>query len=248
MTKKTYLYSSKYFITNILRLFLLLLVFFSFVPLAFSQIAKTPFGELYGLNQELYNGRRYIYFPPLQTGGHQFLEKESFSEGSVSIRGKLYTDLLLNFDIYHQQLVIRYSNQLGATEQLIISDAWLQAFSFGGKEFKYLQMPDSSFKIAQVIGEKPFEILVFWHKDLSLDTKFGATNHSFSKALKKTMLRNNELMLGFKNKRNFLKLFPKDFQSDLKKYMRKQHFSFKKSSDEAIAELLLFCTSNLSKL
>ncbi|MDY0077139.1 MAG: hypothetical protein RBR87_07660 [Bacteroidales bacterium] len=227
---------------------MLLLVFFNFVPFVFSQKTKIPFGELYGLNQELYNGRRYIYFPPLQTGGHQFLEKESFSEGIVSLRGKLYTDLLLNFDIYHQQLVMRYSNQLGATEQLIISDAWLQDFSFGGKKFEQLQMPDSSYKIAQVIGKKPFEILVFWHKNLSLDTRFGATNHSFSKALKKTMLRNNELMLAFKNKRNFVKLFPKVFQSDLKKYMRKQHFSFKKSSDEAIAELLFFCSSNLSEL
>lgn len=248
LTKKTYLYPAKYFITNILRLFLLLLFFFSFVPLTFSQQAKISFGELYGPDQELYNGRRYLYFPPLQTGGHQFLESESFSKGSVSLRGKLYTDLLLNFDIYNQQLVMRYSNQLGATEQLIVSDAWLQDFSFDGKKFEQLQMPDSSYKIAQVIGEKPFEILVFWHKDLSLDTRFGATNHSFSKALKKSWLRNNELMQTFNNKRSFVKLFPKDFQSGLKKYIRKQHFSFKKSSDEAIAELLLFCTSNLSKL
>ncbi|MBZ0241614.1 MAG: hypothetical protein K8F24_00220, partial [Bacteroidales bacterium] len=189
-----------------------------------------------------------IYFPPLQTGGHQFLESESFSEGSASIRGKLHTNLLLNFDIYHQQLVMRYSNQHGAAEQLVVSDAWLQGFSFDGRKFTYLQMPDSSLKIAQVIGEKPFEILVFWYKNLSLDTRFGATNHSFSKALKRTWLRNNGLMQTFNNKRSFVKLFPKDFQSGLKKYIRKQHFSFKNSSDEEITELLLFCSSNLSEL
>jgi len=248
LTKKSYLISAIYFITNRLRLFLLLIVFFSFVPLAFSQKAKTPFGELYGLDQELYNGRRYVYFPPLQTGGHQFLQSEGFSQGSVRLRGKLYTDLLLNFDIYNQQLVMRYLNQLGATEQLAISDAWLQGFSFNGMRFEYLEMADSSWKIAQVIGEKPFEILIFWTKNLSLDTRYGATNHVFSKAQKKTWLRNNELMQAFKNKRDFVKLFSKDFQSDLKKYMRKERFSFKKTSDESIAELLRFCSSNLTKL
>lgn len=206
-----------------------------------------PFDGLYSPDQELYNGKRYMYFPPLQAGGHQFLESESFSEGSVSLRGKQYADLLLNFDIYNQQLVMRYSNQLGATEQLVVSDAWLQAFSFGGKKFKYLQMPDSTYQIAQVIGEKPFEILQIWHKNLSLETGLGSSNHNFSKALKKTWLRNNELMQAFQNKRSFIKLFPNDFQSDLKKYMRKHRVSFKKSSDETIEELLHFCTSNLSK-
>ena len=223
------------------------MIFSGSVQLTFSQDTKTAFEGLYGLDQELYNGRRYVYFPPLQTGGHQFLQSESFSQGSVRLRGKSYTDLLLNFDIYNQQLVMRYVNQLGATEQLAISDAWLQAFSFNGMRFEYLEMADSSWKIAQVIGEKPFEILVFWNKNLSLDTRYGATNHVFSKAQKKIWLRNNELMQAFKNKRDFLKLFPKDFQSDLKKYMRKERFSFKKASDESIAELLHFCNSNLSK-
>lgn len=247
LTEKPYTYSTKHFITNTLRIVLLLVCFLGYVQLTFSQEAKTAFDGLYGLDQELYNGRRYVYFPPLQTGGHQFLQSESFSQGSVSLRGKLYTDLLLNFDIYNQQLVIRYINQLGATEQLVVSDAWLRVFSFKDMKFEYLQVADSSWKIAQVIGEQPFEILVFWHKDLSLDTRHGATNHVFSKALKKTWLRNNELMQEFKNKRSFVKLFPKDFQSDLKKYMRNERFSFKKASDESIAELLHFCTSNLSK-
>ncbi|GEM_PF-332636 len=245
MTESPYSFSTKHFITINLRIVLLLLLILSGIQLTFSQQTETPFKGLYGLDQELYNGSRYIYFPPLQTGGHQFLHSESFNLGSIGLRGKLYTDLLLNFDIYNQQLVMRYINQLGAADQLVVSDAWLQSFSIKGMKFEYLQMPDSSWNIVQIIGEKPFEILVIWHKDLSLDTRHGATNHVFSKALKKTWLRNNELMQAFKNKRSFVKFFPKDFQSSLKKYMRKSHFSFKKASEESIDELLNFCKTNL---
>ena len=42
---------------------------------------------------------------------------------------------MLNYDIYNQQLILKYKNNIGAANLIIISDAWLESFSFKGHKF-----------------------------------------------------------------------------------------------------------------
>jgi hypothetical protein len=233
-------------VKSFLKFFLISLIISS-TSTVFGQNTNSFSKSFYDPDPVLYNGKRYTYFPPLRTGGHQFLISENFAQGSVSLRGNVYENLLLNYDIYSQQLVLRFTNQIGALDQLIVSDAWLEGFTLDDMTFEYLQWSDSSWSIAQRIGEQPIEILILWHKNLSLDTRYGATNHLFSKALKKTYLRQKNTIQPFKNKRQFVKLFPDDFGSQLKRYLRKQRFSFKTASDQEIAKLLEFCALNLQQ-
>ena len=230
---------------SLVKYFLIFFVVGCNVTSLVAQKNNTFSQTLYKPDPVLYNGKRYSYFPPLQTGGHQFLIGEDFVPGNVRIRGNVYENQQLNYDIYNQQLVLRFTNHIGAVDQLIVSDAWLEGFTLDDLTFEYVLWSDSSWRIAQRIGQQPFEILILWNKNLSLNTRYGATNHIFSKPQKKIFLRQKQVIQPFKNKRQFIKLFPEDFKSQLKKYLSKQGFSFKTASDQEIANLLEFCTLNM---
>lgn len=232
---------------SLLKYFLIWLLATFSTSTLFGQNSSTFLKSGYDPDPVLYNGMRYTYFPPLRTGGHQYLVSEKFAQGSIRLRGNFYENLQLNYDIYSQFLVLRFTNPLGAIDQLIVSDAWLEGFTIGEMTFEYVQWSDSSWKIAQVIGKDNYEILILWHKNLSLDTRFGATNHVFSKPQKRIYLRHENAIKPFKNKRQFIKLFPEDFESQLKRYLRKQHFSFKKATDQEIYNLLEYCALNLKQ-
>ena len=56
------------------------------------------------MDAKLINGKKYSYFPGDNIQGHQFLDSEKFSLGTVTIQGKTYSGVSLNLDIYNQQL------------------------------------------------------------------------------------------------------------------------------------------------
>ena len=72
----------------------------------FSQIYSAAEQE-YGIDQELVNGVHFenIYRYSI---GHPYLEADTFKNGSVVYRGKKHSDLLLKYDIYNQQLLVKY--------------------------------------------------------------------------------------------------------------------------------------------
>jgi hypothetical protein len=169
--------------TFISRIVLLIILLFTVSGVAAQQTSIST-DEVYGSDPLLYNGKYYTFFPPLNTGGNQFLTDRQFEVGSVTIRGVTYTDLLLNYDIYNQQLILKYKNRTGATNLIIVSDAWLESFSFGGISFEMISTPDTLKRIFQVLGTGPNRILYYWKKNLSLDSFYGAKNHIFSVAKK----------------------------------------------------------------
>ncbi len=70
----------------------------------------------HSLDQILINGVRYYDKYP-NVYGHPFLFEDS-QPGSITLSGKVYEDLLINYDLYSQHLVMEYMG----LEQDILQD------------------------------------------------------------------------------------------------------------------------------
>ena len=212
-----------------------------------AQQSNIKVADVYGLDPSLYNGRHYTFFPPLNTGGNQYFSGVRFETGSATIRGVTYNELALNYDIYNQQLILEYKNNLGAPSLIIISDAWLESFSFKGLNFEIISSQDTLKRIYQVFGERPNRIFYFWKKILNLENFQGSKNHNFSSARKEMNVYTGNQILRYRNNKTFYSLFGSDKGIAIKDYLRKNRINVKKASDQKMTELILFCNTLYTK-
>ncbi len=199
--------------------------------------------KIYGSDPVLFNGRYYTFNPPLNTGGNQYFTDNKFEKGSVALRGKAYDNLLINFDIYNQQLIVKYQGKSGDIYPIIVSDAWLEAFSFKNLDFKVFSSNDTLKHIYQVLGSGPDYILYFWKKKFKLDNSFGATNHSFSRPVREMNLFIDNRILQYRNNKSFYSNFSPEKQAAIKEYLHKYKIRVKNATDNKMTELISYCNS-----
>jgi hypothetical protein len=219
------------------------------LALAFSSVfalAQSTAGnpdKIYGHDPLLYNGRIYSFFPPEGTGGNQYLNDEFDKQGSLKVRGVTFTNLALNYDIYNQLVVLEYKNNLGSTELIEVSAAWLEEFNLGGRHFEIKNGTDTTRRIFQVLGEGTEKILIFHRKDLKLDTRTASKDHFFADAIREMYVETGNKTLRFKNNRSFVSDFSLGRQDAVKKYLRKHKIRVKKASDYLMTELINYCNT-----
>jgi hypothetical protein len=224
----------------------LLLLLFNLSGMS-AQKSETGSDKVYGLDPALYNGRRYIFFLPPNTTGNQYLEGPHFEKGEVRIRSVIYNDLELNFDVYNQQLILQYKDNIGAVNLLIVSDAWLESFSFKGLNFELISSQDTLKRIFQVLGTGPYRILYHWKKELNLESFQGSQNHMFTNPKKEMNLQSGNQILRFLNNKSFYSLFESDKRIAIKGYLRKNKIKVKKASDQIMTGLVNYCNYLYSK-
>jgi hypothetical protein len=224
------------------RLVLLLFMLLS-VSVVTAQKVSISTEKVYGYDPLLYNGRYYTFLPPLNTGGNQYFTGQQFENGSVTIRGISYSDLAINYDLYNQQLILKYRNRLGASTLIIVSDAWLESFSFRNMRFEVIAAQDSLKKIFQVLGNGPIKILYYWGKKLNLDDFLGAKNFVFTAPIKEMNLFFGGRILKYRNNRTFNSLFDPEKRTSVREYLNKNKVNVKKADDHTMTELIYFCNS-----
>jgi hypothetical protein len=231
--------------------FLLRIVLFIFLSTAVPGVAAQQTNiitdQVYGSDPLLINGRYYSFFPPLSTGGSQFFADPQFEVGSATIRGVTYTDLILNYDIYNQQLLLNYKNKTGAANLIIVSDAWLEKFSLKGIDFEMITIQDTLKRIFQVLGTGANRILYYWKKDLKLDSFYGAKNYTFSFARKEMNMLSGNQIFKYWNNKSFYFLFDPEKRIAVKEYIRRRKISVRKAIDQTMTELITYCNSLYSK-
>ena len=212
-----------------------------------AQQLKTRVDDVYGFDPSLYNGRQYTFFPPANTGGNQYFSSVRFEKGSVTIRNVTYNGLALNYDIYNQQLILEYKNNLDAPSLIILSDAWLKSFSYNGSNFEIISSQDTLKRIYQVLGTGPDRILYYWKKKLNLDSYQGTKNYFFSSAIKEMNLYSGNKILRYWNNKIFCSLFETEKKTAIKEYLRKKKINIKKASDQIMTDLISYCNTLYKK-
>lgn len=218
-----------------------------YVPIISAQEAVVNVENVNDSDPLLYNGKKYTFFFPLSTGGHQFLSDQQFETGAVTIRGVTYTGLLLNYDIYNQQLVLQYVNDLGARNQIVLSDAWLESFSINEKDFELIRTSDSLKQIYQVIGNGQYRILYKWKKELVMDGFVGATNHTFTAPRKEMNLWSDTRIFRYTNNKTFYSLFVPGKKERIIEYLRTNRINVKKSTDSTLNRMVYYINTLSAK-
>jgi len=221
-------------------LFSILTCILSLFPgILLSQEAATVADRVYGLDQTLYNGKKYNYFLPAGTHGNQYLLSEEFAEGSVTIKGTSYQNLRLNFDILNQQLLLKYKDETGALNIIEVSKAWLEGFSLGTMQFECLSLGENP-RFFQVLGSGQYRILYFWRKSLDMVAAVGSSDFTFSAAVKDSYVLMNGQLKPFRNRHGLVSLFGRTHRQEIKSYLHRNKIRIRKASDQVLADMITF--------
>lgn len=195
--------------------------------------------KTYGLDQSIINGRRLIFRPPPGTAGHPYLQSNLFSTGTVFLSGTAYPGQAINYDIYRQQLLLRYADNQSPFNVIEVSKARLNGFDLDSRHFELL-FPYSDTCFYQVIGTGSIKFAYLWSRKLDLSTTSGNSAYYFSKPERSLYLLREGKLLGFRSNRGLTRLFGREFQPEIREYLRQHKIRVRKSPDEVMERLAGF--------
>ncbi|HKK62481.1 MAG TPA: hypothetical protein VJ951_07970, partial [Bacteroidales bacterium] len=106
--------------------------------------------EKYGVTSLLLNG---VYFddPYIGARGHPYLGKDIFRKGTIVFRNKIYSNVLMKYDIDEQRIILNH-NHPETRLVTILPNVFIESFKIGDDVFK-----NASFNG----GEKQYYEVVF---------------------------------------------------------------------------------------
>ena len=206
---------------------------------AFHQL-KDYFDRFYGADYNLLNGKKYdrYYFNPV---GHPFFNSDHFKEGSLLINGVRYEDVLIQYDICYQQVILQQIDHKGRIEQLILTEEFIDEFTLDGKLFRRMSFPETGTRFFQIVNTDEVSCFLFWEKDISFELA-SLTTYFSSQSGKKYLLVSGQLN-SIRTTSSLIKIFGKQFRGEIKRYKRRHHILLRKVSDESLREFINYCVS-----
>ena len=218
----------------------LFIILFSIPGKLVSQDAAKALDKVYGLDQTLYNGKKYNYFLPPGIKGDQYLISPDYFSGSLTLKGKCYQNIILNYDIFNQQLLLKYEDERGALNIIEVSKAWIESFRLDKMNFEFLNL-DNNPHYYQVLGVGRVRIFYYWRKNMKLEaTIIGTSGYVFTPAIRDTYVYMDGKLKPYNNKRSLIRLFDPVHRAEIKSYLRKNKVKVKKSSDQVITGMITF--------
>jgi hypothetical protein len=214
----------------------IILVFFNLFIIQNQLLAQSNLG----LDDRLYNGKFYDYFPPKNVDGHQFLYSSNFMTGKVWLSGREYNNLYLNFDVLNQEILLKFETNDGAKRVISMSLAYLDSVSFNDRIFVVNQVDSTAQKIEQRIKYNNSILYINYYKKLELHSSLGEINYFFSKVFRRVVFIKDGERIELISNKDFYKLFEKDKALEIKHYLKKNRLKLRKMTESELFNLLVF--------
>ncbi len=197
----------------------------------------------YGQDQELVNGMQYYNHHPRSLGNPYLLEG-FVHQGSVSIRGVIYKNVWLKYDIYTQQVEVEYRTLNGADNQVVLVGDRVDEFRIGEHFFRNLSFKGEPEQFFQVIGSGRMICYISWDKKLIPRVSDSRFTEEYTSPKRKYLLELDGEISEFQSKSDFVKLFPENRKKEMKKLVRQNSMQFRIASPAQL-NLFLIAASNL---
>lgn len=232
-------------------LFIVTLVFLlTLVPVMGQQSSAEPSSRYpllvdraFGQDQELVNGLQYYNHHPRSLGNPYLLEG-FVHQGSVSLRGVVYSNIWLRYDIFAQQVEVEYRTLNGADNQVVLVGDRLDYFRISEHYFRNLSFGGEAKRFYQVIGSGRMICYIGWNKKLIPRVSDSRFTEEYTPPKRKYLLELDGEISEFKSKSDFVKLFPAERKKEIKKLVRQNHMQFRIASPAQL-NLFLLAASNL---
>lgn len=225
---------------TIIRIFAVAIICFSLSAIGISQesIIKSiinKYSELYEDPLGYLDGRRNTFLYPAATGNPWFMMTGQVNSVLETTKGT-YHDLLLNYDILNDQLVLTFRDTSGM-ESIMINKNIIHGFSLFGARFinaDTVLLPEAGFYEEVYNNDIKFYIK---HKK-TLVRQSGPKQYEYLYRTFKYLIRNNTFFV-ISNNRSFLKALG-DKKSSIKSFLKENQILVRSASNDEIISVLKY--------
>ena len=203
--------------------------------------------SVFGFDQVLYNGRVYTFQVPQNAKGSPMFFEKGFETGSLTVQGITYENLTLNYDVYNQLLLLRYTDHRQSSTVLAVSESWVTDFAIGGTSFEMIYHPGQKPEVCQLFKEDLIAVRYYWKKTLKLDNTYGTQVYVFSVPLREQTVIVDGKEKPYRNNKDFLRAFNPSIQVNINNYLKINKIKVAKASDYILANLITYCNTQLSQ-
>jgi len=193
----------------------------------------------HGPDPGLINGIQF-YDRYYQVQGHPYFGGEESNNGSVTLSGKQYSDVSLNYDLYAQHLVLSYQVQSGGIRSIILVPEHTEAFSLGGDHFEKCSLSGNGPLFYQVITAEDITCYIHREKEMVPTSNKLQYTHYFSDPRRDYFLEYSGDLHRFHNRWSFKAIFEGEAKKQVRKYLRQHRILFRGATTEELTSLLEF--------
>jgi len=196
----------------------------------------------YGFDHQLVNGVR-LYNLYRHVISHPYFSGEESLPGSATLSGKHFDNLLINYDIYNQWLVLEYRELSGGINKIILEPLHTDGFQIDGYTFEKMTLDEHGELFWQVISADGITCYIHWKKQLLTLSNNIHYAEEFSNSFRYYFLEYNGTLYPFSNRRNFASIFPGSAGREARMYMRKNRLRFRKITVSEMNRLINYISS-----
>lgn len=202
----------------------------------------------YSINDEYING--FIYpVPKIGILGDPYFNVKDWSDGTLFINGKTYSNIIMKYDIIIDELIIKVKTELNIERLLAINKSQVDSFIIGSSLFvnsRNLFAGENKNTYYQKIYQGKLSVYRQFQKTFIEMYNSSSPDGKFSTQKSNTYIFDNQEFKNINSAKSFIACFDKAEQDKIKKYLKSKNTTYKKMTDLQMIDLMDFCNSNIS--
>ena len=194
--------------------------------------AEQKYGPLAGL----VNGEKYFY-PYDVSAGTPFLRESAGNDAALHMKGEVYEELTIRYDLHQQVMVLEFTDWMGAPVSIVLNREWIEEIRLGDRLFKKITDNQGKEKYAEILHDGPVGCIFFWSKEYGPKMYDGMKQFLFSDPKKEAFVRKEGKLFPFWGKRSLLKCFGENEQVQIRTYLKQNRIRIRKANRAQIFHL-----------
>jgi hypothetical protein len=203
----------------------------------------------FGKDFRLVNGRIYSQ-PYLKAKGHPFFQDIHWTSGSVTVNGKTFSGLQLNYDIFKDQLIFMDETIEGYKRIILLNKNQVTSFTIEDHSFIKLEPSDSNniteSQYFEFLYDGEISLFKKWNKEFESHATQENPNGVFLDTKTTRYLMKNNDLYKVPDRIALLKVC-EDRKEEMKKYIRKNRIDVRKAPDQKLIGLIKYYNSLIAE-
>jgi hypothetical protein len=206
------------------------------------QNIKTAADSIYGLNDLLVNGRTFTRAHP-RANGHPFFPAETFSSGTVFVKGQRFEQALINYNAQQDELALDVSESMPWIGIIALNDKLVDSFRIGARLFVHTNALPAKAPGAvylEKLFEGKFYLLARHQKKFKAEYNYWNPHGRILTLPPRYLFLENGVFHDATRKKHWLKYFG-EHKTALKKFLRMNKINPGKATMEQLKQVATFC-------
>ena len=208
-------------------------------------LQKNFFDNKYGKDVLLYVGK--IYYPENDiVNGNPLWGEKGIYEGDIVIDGERFENKQLMYNIFSHDFILEFKDFNGAEKQIILAPDKIDSVFIDESIFIKNTISQIDNKFVQLVHDGKILCVLSWEKQKFVKQSTDQKGFYYTNEKSFKYLIYNKVLYSFKNRRELLKIFDKEYRNDIKQYISTNKISIKSINSKQLGQLVNYIEKNVN--